>query len=111
MWNVQVLNESIETRQTYEIMMIKCEYVDEFAPVLQQILTNCSGITEKLKLVYERAKTQGQLSRSLEPEQFAMDTHLFFNGLLHMWVKDIDGTQFRQQATELINSHMQLRRK
>jgi len=108
---IQVLNESIETRQTYEIMMIKCEYVDDFAPVLQQILTNCSGITEKIGLVYERAKTQGQLSSSLEPAQLAMDTHLFFGGLLHMWVKDIDGTQFRHQTTELIKSHIRLRRK
>ena len=108
---IQVLEESTETRQTYEIMMIKCEYVDDFAPVLQQILTNCSGITEKIRLVYERAKAQGQLSGSLEPAQLAMDTHLFFGGLLHMWVKDIDGTQFRHQATELIKSHMRLRRK
>jgi len=108
---IQALEESVETRQTYEIMMIKCEYVDDFAPVLRQILTNCSGITEKIKLVYERAKAQGQLGSSLEPAQLAMDTHLFFGGLLHMWVKDIDGTQFRQHATELIKSHMQLRRK
>lgn len=108
---IQTLEENMATRQTYEIMMIKCEYVDDFAPVLQQIITNCSGITEKIKLVYERAKTQGQLSGSLEPAQLAMDTHLFFGGLLHMWVKDIDGTQFRQQAAELIKSHMQLRRK
>ena len=108
---IQVLNESIATRQTYEIMMIKCEYEDDFAPVLQQILTNCSGITEKIKLVYERAKNKGQLRDSHDPVQLAMDTHLFFNGLLHMWVKDIEGTQFRQQANELIKSHMRLRRK
>jgi TetR/AcrR family transcriptional regulator, acrAB operon repressor len=36
---------------------------------------------------------------------------LFFNGLLHMWVKDTDGTQFRHQAGELIKSHMDLRKK
>jgi TetR/AcrR family acrAB operon transcriptional repressor len=108
---IRVLNESIETRQTYEIMIIKCEYVDDFAPVLQQILTTCSSITEKMRLVYERAKIKGNLRDSHDPAQLAMDTHLFFSGLLHMWVKDIEGTQFRQQATELIKSHMQLRRK
>ena len=107
---IQILEESIETRQTYEIMMIKCEYVDEFAGVLQQILANCSGITEKIRLVYERAKLKGQLSASLDPAQFAIDTQLFFSGLLHMWVKDADGKQFRRQANELIKSHMRLRR-
>jgi TetR/AcrR family acrAB operon transcriptional repressor len=106
---IQLLTESMETRQIYEIMMIKCEYVDEFAAVLQQILLNCSGIEEKLKLVYERAKAQEQLHLSHEPSQLATDTHLFFIGLLHMWVKDTDGNRFRYQAIKLVKAHMRLR--
>lgn len=106
---IQVLTDSIETRQIYEIMMIKCEYVDEFATVLQQILLNCSGIEEKLRLVYERAKAREQLHLSHEPTQLATDTHLFFIGLLHMWVKDTDGSRFRYQAIELVKAHMRLR--
>lgn len=105
------LELNLETRQTYEIMMIKCEYVEEFSTVLQQILANCSNITEKIQTAYERAKNQGLLSGSAIPHQLALDTHLFFSGLLHMWVKDADGTQFRFQATELIKSHINLRRK
>jgi TetR/AcrR family transcriptional regulator, acrAB operon repressor len=106
---IQVLTDSIETREIYEIMMIKCEYVDEFAAVLQQILLNCSGIVQKLQLVYERAKAQGQLHLSQDAAQLAMDTHLFFIGLLHMWVKDTDGNRFRYRAIELIKAHMKLR--
>ncbi|HJT51233.1 MAG TPA: TetR family transcriptional regulator [Nitrosospira sp.] len=108
---IRVLMDSTETRQIYEIMMIKCEYVDEFAPVLQQILSNCSGIAEKLRVVYERAKVQGQLHSSHEPVQLAIDTHLFFIGLLHMWVKDTHGDLFRHQAIELVKAHMALRRR
>jgi TetR/AcrR family acrAB operon transcriptional repressor len=107
---IQMLDDSAETRQIYEIMMIKCEYVEEFAAVLQQILSNCSGIAGKLQLVYERAKAQGQLHATHDPVQLTMDTHLFFIGLLHMWVKDIEGTQFRHQAIDLIKTHMRLRR-
>jgi TetR/AcrR family acrAB operon transcriptional repressor len=90
--------------------MIKCEYVDEFAVVLQQILCNCSDIEEKLRLIYERAEAQEQLHPLRDPAQLAMDTHLFFIGLLHMWVKDTDGNQFRHQAIELVKAHMSLRR-
>jgi TetR/AcrR family acrAB operon transcriptional repressor len=108
---IQVLIDSIETRQVYEIMMIKCEYVDEFATILQQVLSNCSRIAEKLQLVYERAKLQEQLHASHGAAQLAMDTHLFFIGLLHMWVKDTHGDQFRWQATELVKAHMSLRRR
>jgi TetR/AcrR family transcriptional regulator, acrAB operon repressor len=108
---IHELNQNIVMRQTYEIMMIKCEYVDEFATVLQQIINNCSGITEKIQLAYERANTLGILASNLSPQALALDTHLFFSGLLHMWVKDADGTRFRNQATDLIKSHISLRRK
>ncbi|MDP1658054.1 MAG: TetR family transcriptional regulator [Methylotenera sp.] len=105
------LNENIEMRQTYEIMMIKCEYVDEFSAVLQQILDNCSSITGKIKLAYGRAQAQNLLAGSHTPLALALDTHLFFSGLLHMWVKDSDGIRFRYQAKDLIKSHINLRRK
>jgi TetR/AcrR family acrAB operon transcriptional repressor len=105
------LNNNIEMRQTYEIMMIKCEYVDEFSLVLQQILNNCSSITEKIKLAYERAESQNLLVGKNSPLALALDTHLFFSGLLHMWVKDSDGSMFRHQAKDLIKSHINIRRK
>lgn len=108
---IHELNENMEMRQTYEIMMIKCEYVDEFATVLQQILNNCSNITEKMQLAYERAQSLNMLVDTHTPRALALDTHLFFGGLLHMWVKDFDGSRFRFQATELIKSHINLRRK
>jgi len=105
------LTDNIDTQKTYVIMMSKCEYVDEFAIVLQQILNNCSGIVTKFEQVYLQAKNQGLLSSDLSPSQLAMDSHLFFSGLLHMWVKDCDGTLFRNQAKDLISAHIRLRRK
>ena len=108
---IDELNANVEMRQVYEIMMIKCEYVDEFASVLQQILNNCTSITEKIQTAYERALSQKLLSSSNTPHALAMDTHLFFSGLLHLWVKDFDGSRFRFQANDLIEAHISLRRK
>lgn len=107
---IRDLNSNLVMRQTYEIMMMKCEYVDEFATVLQQLLNNCASIIEKIELCYVRAKTQNLLINSANPHALALDTHLFFSGLLHMWVKDIDGTRFKHQAIQLIESHIKLRR-
>lgn len=105
------LEQNIEMREIYEIMMIKCEYVDDFATVLQQILSNCSSITDKIESAYKRAAELKLLSNKQSPRALALDTHLFFNGLLHMWVKDIDGNRFRFQAIDLVKSHINLRRK
>jgi TetR/AcrR family transcriptional regulator, acrAB operon repressor len=108
---INELSENIEMREIYEIMMIKCEYVDEFATVLHQILNNCSSLVEKIEVAYQRAQLQNLLSNNLSPRALALDTHLFFGGLLHMWIKDADGTKFRYQAIDLIKAHINLRRK
>jgi TetR/AcrR family transcriptional regulator, acrAB operon repressor len=47
----------------------------------------------------------------LTAAELAMDTHLFFSGLLHMWVKDTEGTLFRDRALQLIDTHIKLRKK
>ena len=108
---IDALNESPDTRQTFEIMMVKCEYVEELSEVLEQTLSNCERITKKIQQLYERAKTRGQLKPNDIPAILAMDTHLFFSGLIHLWVKDLDNKHYRNQAKDLINNHINLRRK
>lgn len=108
---IRVLSEDKATRQTYEVLMTKCEYVDEFAAVLQQILNNCDGIVSNIEQVYQEAQQQGLINPKQPPAKLAMDTHLFFSGLLHLWVKDSDGSRFRNQAEDLVKAHINLRKK
>lgn len=108
---IQVLDNDPTTRATYEVMMTKCEYVDEFADVLQSILSNCSGLVHKMEQAYAKAQEIGQVGTQLTAAELAMDTHLFFSGLLHMWVKDTEGTLFRDHAHQLIDTHIKLRKK
>lgn len=107
---IQILDQDQTTRETYEVMMTKCEYVDEFAEVLKAILSNCSGLVHKMELTYVKAQELGQVSRALTAAELAMDTHLFFSGLLHMWVKDTEGDLFRERAMQLIDTHIRLRK-
>ncbi len=104
------LEEDHTTRQTYEVMMSKCEYVDEFAEVLKSILNNCNGMVHKLEQTYACAQQHKQVSQQVTAEELALDTHLFFIGLLHMWVKDTEGNLFRNRAMQLIDAHIRLRR-
>lgn len=107
---IKELSQDQATRQTYEVMMAKCEYVDEFADVLQDILNNCNGIVEKYEHAYEKAQKLNLVYSHLSAKELAFDTHLFFSGLLHMWVKDAEGTLFRNRAQALILTHIRLRR-
>jgi TetR/AcrR family transcriptional regulator, acrAB operon repressor len=108
---IHILNTDEATRQTYEIFMTKCEYVDELGEVLQQIMNNCSDIVGKIEQVYQEAHAHGLINTNHCPADLAMDTHLFFSGLLHMWVKDVHSISFRKQAEDLIKTHINLRKK
>ncbi|MGQ2966312.1 TetR family transcriptional regulator [Methylophilus sp.] len=108
---IQMLDEDLTARETYEVMMTKCEYVDEFADVLKSILGNCSGLIHKLEQAYAKAQEMGQVGTQATAGELALDTHLFFSGLLHMWVKDTEGTLFRDNALQLIDTHIKLRKK
>lgn len=108
---IQTLNDCPATGETYEILMTKCEYVGELEVVLQQILDNCDEVIAKFESAYQQARNQGLVDSEISPAQLAMDTHLFFSGLLHMWVKDTAGTRFRNQAHTMISTHINLRRK
>ncbi|HSH87950.1 MAG TPA: TetR family transcriptional regulator [Methylophilus sp.] len=108
---IQMLNEDQTARETYEVMMTKCEYVDEFADVLKSILSNCSGLIHKIEQAYAKAQELGQVGTQLTAAELALDTHLFFSGLLHMWVKDTEGSLFRDNAFQLIDTHIKLRKK
>lgn len=108
---IDMLTNHIETQQTFIVMMSKCEYVDEFAVVLQEILNNCSDIEAKYERIYTLAQQQNIAISTLSPAELAVDSHLFFGGLLHMWVKDSEGKRFREHANALISAHIRLRRK
>lgn len=104
------LTNNTATKETYIILMSKCEYVDEFNHVMQEILTNCDDIVQKLEMSYQKAHKEKLVDPSFTATELAMDTHLFFSGLLHMWVKDEDGARFRNKAKLLINTHIKLKR-
>ncbi|MBC7788222.1 MAG: TetR family transcriptional regulator [Methylophilaceae bacterium] len=98
------------TRQTFEIMMTKCEYVEDLSLALETTIMNCQSIVEKYEVTYTRAQKLGLISPKLSPAELAIDTHMFFGGLLHLWVKDFKGTHIRAIANTVIEAHMQLRR-
>lgn len=108
---INELSDNIVTQETYVVMMTKCEYVDELALVLEEILNNCADIVKKLATTYQDALNSDLVNAQNSAEELAYDTHLFFTGLLHMWVKDTDGKHYRKQAKDRIKTHIKLKRK
>ena len=100
----------LNTRRTFDILSLKCEYVAEFRPELKRHAQRCRELMVKLARVYARARDIGALRVNLAPETAALATCVFVTGLLRLWLMDEDATLLRPHADALIASHLAMLR-
>ncbi|HJW24293.1 MAG TPA: TetR family transcriptional regulator [Rhodocyclaceae bacterium] len=107
----RVLDECSVVREVFEIMLSRCEYVDEFAAVQEEVCRPAQVFLDKLERVYLQAVAKGTLRQGLDPLATARDTWAFTTGLLHLLLssKAIDGRDV--QVPAMIAGHMALRRR
>jgi TetR/AcrR family acrAB operon transcriptional repressor len=94
------------TRQTFNIMMLKCEYVDEFQPELARQTEHWRELEAKLAKVYARARRAGTLRADLTPGMAALATCAFLAGLMRLWLLVEHGVLIRKRARRLIAAHV-----
>ena len=97
---------NLQTRRTFDILALKCEYVDEFRPELKRHVQSCRELMSKFARVYARARDLGELRDSIAPESAALATCVFITGLLRLWLMDDDATLLRPGVHALITSHI-----
>ena len=93
-------------RRTFEIMLLKCEYVDELAPELARQLQGWRELEANLRRLYARARRDGALRAGLTPASAALGTCVFVAGLVRLWLLDEGGTLLRARARRLIAAHV-----
>ena len=98
------------TLRTLEIMAFKCEYVDEFQSDLARQTRRCQELVRQLTTVYQRAQRAGALRRELAPPVAALDTCVFANGLVRLFLLDHAATLVRPHIGDLIAAHVAGRR-
>jgi TetR/AcrR family acrAB operon transcriptional repressor len=104
------ISECDEVRETFEIMSLRCEYVDEFAPVLYEVNKPCADFLAKLEQAYQQALVLGTMRAGLDPQAMALDTLAFATGLINNWLAAQPGEALRENAPQMIRAHIALRR-
>lgn len=99
-----------EVRETFEIMALRCEYVDEFAQVLQEVHKPSLNFLANLKLAYRRALDLGAMRAGLDPDAMALDSMTFVSGLFNLWLARQPEDGLREKASAMIRAHIALRR-
>jgi TetR/AcrR family acrAB operon transcriptional repressor len=105
--------ESVETcsttRQALGVMQFKCEYVGDLRGELGSMLRKHQHLLGAFEGAYRQARGEGALRPGLDPALAALETALFLNGLVRLWLLDGSARGTRKKARALIRSHMKLR--
>lgn len=97
--------------EVFRIASLRCEYVDEFAPILEEFKKSHARRLVKLSEAYRRAKAKGTLRKELEPRSMALDTMSFFEGMLRRLSLEAGQGLVTRNLRNMVADHVALRRK
>jgi len=97
-------------RETVEIILLRCEYVEEFHEALQVITEPCTDILASFEQLYRSAANRRELKPGLDPLLMALDTMAFVRGTLRAILSGQQTVIYREQITALISAHITLRK-
>jgi TetR/AcrR family acrAB operon transcriptional repressor len=103
---LEMLHSDPATRQTFQIMGFKCEYVGELERELDLHNNRCTELRTSLTRAYRRAERAGQLRKGLKPALVALTTCSFLVGLVRLWLMDRTGKQVRNKAKSIVKAHV-----
>lgn len=105
-----VLEQDAIVREVFEIMASRCEYVDEFASVQDEVGRPALNFLKKMEGVYRLAAEKGMLRAGIAPEAAAHDTWAFTSGILHLMFGIRRDSGIERKIPEMIRTHMAMRR-
>lgn len=97
--------------EVFRIASLRCEYVDEFAPILDQFKKYHAKRIDKFTTAYRRAKGKGTLRADVDPCIMALDTMCFYEGVLRRFALEAGSGLVSRNLKALVKAHVDLRRK
>ena len=90
------------SRRMLEILLYKCEYVEEMSEVLDELEKGKAWFTERVTWMIEKARTQGQVDPDLCPHLATISLHSYITGLMREWLRKPDSFDLGAEAPALI---------
>jgi len=103
---LHALASDAATRETFQILGFKCEYVGEIAADLERQAERASEFRARLERAYRRAARTGRLRRGVVPRLAALETCAFLTGTVRLWLLDAVKGPVRRDAAALVRAHM-----
>jgi TetR/AcrR family acrAB operon transcriptional repressor len=103
---IEALASDAATRETFQILGFKCEYVGEIEADLERQADRASEFRVRLERAYRRAARAGKLRRGITPRLAALETGAFLMGAVRLWLLDRAGGPVRRDAAALVRAHV-----
>jgi TetR/AcrR family acrAB operon transcriptional repressor len=100
------MKDDAATRETFHMMLFKCEYVDELERDIGRQFTRCVELSGTLQRAYRAAARKGKLRAGVTPKLAALDTCAFLMGLVRLWLLDGSGRLVRTSVRALVRAHI-----
>jgi TetR/AcrR family transcriptional regulator, acrAB operon repressor len=103
---VDAVRDDPATRDTFQILTFKCEYVGGFEADIKRQAARLAELAGELERVYRAASRYGQLRKGVAPRLAALETCAFLMGTMRLWLLDADGVLVRKDAAKLMRAHV-----
>ena len=107
---VDALEKDPRHCRAVRVMQLRCEYVGDLAEELASGVRNVDRLGKALTAAYREARASGELVEGLAPEVAAVETLMFMNGMVRLWIVHASGAALRRSARAAIEAHVHLRR-
>lgn len=97
-----MVEQDADCRQVFEILTLKCEYVDELAPSVQRRQECRQGVREVFRQVLENARRRGQVRADLDCGLAASALLAYIDGLIHDWSLEPGAYSLAAQAEPML---------
>ena len=106
----QAITGCEKVRQMFDIMFLRCEFVDDFAGVLTELNRPGMEFLEKVEVAYRRAADRLTLRPGLDAKAMALDSWCFVRGLFIHFLSSPDDPAWQERIPAMIQAHIALRR-
>ncbi len=107
---IRRLRDEDKVRETYEVMLWRCEYVGEFATIRDDLMASGRGFIDEVTALYGEAKAAGITDPRLDPELASLETFCLYAGILKAWLAAPADGLMRRKVEAMIRQHVALRR-
>jgi TetR/AcrR family acrAB operon transcriptional repressor len=107
--HVTSLEHDARKRCALSVMLFKCEYVGELQEQLATWRRNNDRLVKAFESAYRQAREAGETRECVMPRAAAVETIMFFSGLMRLWLLDDRREGLRKDAKAAVRTHVRCR--